>query len=125
MAPTARSGSSRTRSYGTSRSPTTTATPLRRVDVRVVIPKGRDVEKARRIALEIAQPDHCVLASPAPDAGVTEIAETNTVVVVRAWATSANYFLALRDMLTEIQRRLDTTDLSLPKPATGEPPKPS
>jgi hypothetical protein len=55
------------------------------------------------------------MASPAAEATVAEINETNTVVVARAWTTSTNYFPALKDMLTEIQRRLDTTDLSLPK----------
>jgi hypothetical protein len=55
-----------------------TRNPLRRVDVRVVIPKGRDVETARHIALETAQADHRVIGSPAPEASVTEIAETNT-----------------------------------------------
>ena len=101
-----------------------TRNPVRRVDIRVVIPKGRDVEAARRIILEIARADHRVMASPAAEANVTEIGETNTVVVGRAWTTSANYFATLRDVLTEIQRRLDATDLSLPKPDGGGPAKP-
>ncbi len=99
-----------------------TRNPLRRVDIRVVIPRGRDIEKARRITLDIAQADHRVIANPAAEANVAEIGETNTVVVVRAWTASANYLPALRDMLNEIQRRLDTADLSLPKPEAGEPP---
>ena len=93
-----------------------TRNPLRRVDIRVVVPRGRDVEKARRIALEIAQADQRVLVSPPPEAVVTEIGETNSVVMVRAWTASAHYFPALKEMFTEIQRRLDATDLSLAKP---------
>jgi small conductance mechanosensitive channel len=103
-----------------------TRNPLRRVDIRVVIPRGRDVEKARRLILEIAEADQRVLAKPAAvEAVVTEIGETNSVVMLRAWTASANYFQALKDMFTEIQRRLDATDLTLSKPATGEPPKPT
>jgi small conductance mechanosensitive channel len=102
-----------------------TRNPLRRVDLRIVIQRGRDVDKARRISLEVAEADRRVLANPAAEASVAEIGETNTAIVVRAWTASADYFPAFKDMLTEIQRRLDTTDLSLPKPATSEPPKPT
>jgi small conductance mechanosensitive channel len=102
-----------------------TRNPLRRVDIRVVVQRGRDVERARRLILEIAKADQRVLASPAAEAVVTEIAETNSVVMLRAWTASANYFPAFKDMFTEIQRRLDATDLTLAKPATGEPPNPA
>src|SRR5579871_2002509 len=97
-----------------------TRNALRRVDIRVVIPRGRDVEKARRIILDVAQADPRVMANPAPEANVAEIGETNSVIVVRSWTDSANYFPAFRDIFNEIQRRLDATDLSLPKPGTGD-----
>jgi small conductance mechanosensitive channel len=98
-----------------------TRNAVRRVDIRVALPRGRDVEKARRIILDVAQADGRVMTSPAPEANVAEMNETNTVVVLRSWTASANYFPAFRDLFNEIQRRLDATDLSLPQPDAGGP----
>ena len=42
------------------------------------------------------------------------------VLVMRAWSPSASYPETRRDLLDAIQRKLDTTDLSLPRP-DGEP----
>jgi small conductance mechanosensitive channel len=97
--------------------------PLRQMEIRVTIGRGNDIEKARQIILAIAKADDRVTASPAPEVSLAEIAETTMVLAFRAWTPSAHYGEVLRGLIEEIQRRLDTTDLSLPKPEAGEPPK--
>ena len=100
-----------------------TRNALRQVELRVTLGRGNDVEKARQIILDLAKADPRVIASPAPEVSLAEIAETNMVLALRAWTQSATYAATLNALLEAIQHTLDTTDLSLPKPDTGERPQ--
>ena len=102
-----------------------TRNPRRLVELRITVGRRRDVERARQIVLDIARADRRLIGTPAPEVGLVEIAETTMVLVMRAWTPSASYLETRRDLLYAIQRTLETTDLSPPRPDDGEPPKPT
>lgn len=67
----------------------------RRVDFRVTVPYGADIDKARACIRKAIEGVDCVLEDPAPGVNISALVENGLVVSCTPWAASEDYWTAL------------------------------
>ena len=93
-----------------------TANPTRRIDLAVGISYADDTARAREVVAGVLAADPRVLADPAPQVAVAELADSSVNLVVRPWVATRDYW-DVRFALTEaIKRALDAAGISIPFP---------
>jgi small conductance mechanosensitive channel len=93
-----------------------TARLTRRIDVPVGIDYGDDVRAARTALLELAKAHEKVLADPAPDVIVSELADSSVNLVLRAWVNTPDFARTKSDLLESVHRGLPEAGCSIPFP---------
>lgn len=96
-----------------------TAKDLRRVDILAKVGYDEDLDKVRKILLEILADDKRVLKAPAPMIGVLELGEMSVNLTVRAWVQTPDYwdvFFAVQEM---IKKRFGAEKIAVPFPHQG------
>ena len=95
-----------------------TAFDQRRLEVDVGIGYGDDLEAARRVILEAVRGVEGVLADPAPDVLVVELADFSVVLRARYWTlpSRADVLLAQDRVLTAVKGALTEHGIDLPFP---------
>jgi len=93
-----------------------TARETRRVDIPVGVDYGDDVRGARDTLVGFAKAHEKVLADPAPDVIVTELADSSVNLVLRAWVKTGDWAQAKSDLLEAVHAGLPKAGYSIPFP---------
>ena len=88
----------------------------RQVDLRLRIAYGQDVEKARRLLIDLAKSDRRVRAKPAPDVFVAELGEAGIVLAFQSWVSTADFGTVQHHLIEEGLRRLLDAGMEIPAP---------
>lgn len=93
-----------------------TQTPTRRVEWVIGVEYGEDVEKARKVLLEVIQADERIQKDPEPVVWVGELNNSSVDLVVRCWTDNADYWDVLFQNREKIYNRFNAEDISFPFP---------
>jgi small conductance mechanosensitive channel len=90
--------------------------PLRRLDIVVGIAYADDIEKALAAAASVLYSDPRVLADPAPQVMVSDLAESSVNITLRCWIPREKYWDLYFDLRKAIKLRFDAEGLTIPFP---------
>jgi small conductance mechanosensitive channel len=93
-----------------------TSQPIRRVDLSFGIGYGDDVERAERVLREIVAAESKVLAEPAPDIRLHQLADSSVNFVVRAWTSKEQFWNVYWGITRAVKLRFDREGISIPFP---------
>jgi len=93
-----------------------TAYDTRRVDITVGIGYGSSMKKAQEILESLCKGDERVLADPAPQVAVAELADSSVNFVVRPWVKKEDYWGVKFDLTRKIKEEFDANDIEIPFP---------
>ena len=93
-----------------------TAYDTRRVDMVFGIGYGSSIEKAYEVISNILKEDSRVLADPAPQIAVSELADSSVNFVVRPWVKKDDYWPVKFDLTRKIKEGFDENDIEIPFP---------
>lgn len=88
----------------------------RRVDLVIGISYGDDIDKAKAVLRDVVEADTRVLADPAPNIAVTQLADSSVNFIVRPWVATGDYWGVYWDLTEAIKKRLDQEQISIPFP---------
>jgi small conductance mechanosensitive channel len=88
----------------------------RRVDMTVGVAYDADLSHVKKVLNEIISQDERILAEPASQVVVTELADSSVNFVVRVWTKSADYWAVKCDMTETIKNRFDEEGIGIPFP---------
>jgi len=89
---------------------------MRRIELVVGIGYGDDIDLARATVLEILADEPRVLAEPAPNVLVYELAESCVNIGVRCHVANADFFNAKCEIIERIKKAFDRVGISIPFP---------
>ncbi len=92
------------------------AEQTRRVDLVVGISYDSDLLKAKTILQEIISNDPRVLAEPAPNIRLSELADSSVNIIIRPWVKTEDYWDVYWDTLEKIKLAFDANGISIPFP---------
>jgi len=87
-----------------------------RVDLTVGISYNDDIEKAKSIIMDTLMNDNKVLKTPEPTVAVGELADSSVNILVRPYATVANYWDVYFNSLQNVKVALDNAGIEIPFP---------
>ncbi len=90
--------------------------PRRRVDFVFGIAYGDDVDKAKKVILNLINEDERILKDPEPFVAVSELADSSVNLVVRVWAEATNYWGIYFDLQEKVYKTFDKEGLNIPFP---------
>jgi len=90
--------------------------PIRRLDVAVGVAYKEDVEKVRRVLLEVAGANPLALMDPAPIVLFDGYGESSLNFSFRVWAARENWLALKNSIHEEIKDRFDEEDIEIPFP---------
>lgn len=91
-----------------------TAEEKRRIELIYSISYADDIEKAKATMLKTAQGCEKIYKDPAPDAAVTEHAESGVVLVCHVWCRSKDYFEVYYYMMENVKLDFDKENITIP-----------
>lgn len=92
------------------------AKATRRVDMIVGIGYDSDLKLAKQTLLDLIAADDRILADPAPQVAVSELADSSVNFVVRPWVKSADFWGVKFDYTEAVKTRFDELGISIPYP---------
>jgi len=92
------------------------AEPTRRVDLVIGISYDSDLLKAKQLLQQILKEDQRVLAEPAANVAVSELADSSINFVVRPWVNAADYWSVYWDTLEKVKLTFDEQGIGIPFP---------
>lgn len=92
------------------------ANETRRVDMKVGVSYGDDLDKVKKALQDLVAADQRVLAEPACTIAVAELADSSVNFVVRPWVKTDDYWAVMWDMTEAIKKRFDHDGISIPFP---------
>ncbi len=93
-----------------------TAEGTLRVDLNIGIGYGDDIKKAKDVITQVLLDNPKVLNEPAPTVAVSELGDNAINLVVRPYATVADYWDVHFEVLEDAKNALDTAGISIPYP---------
>jgi small conductance mechanosensitive channel len=90
--------------------------PRRRIQHKFGIDYNDSIDEAIALVLEVARADPRILPDPAPWCMVTELAESQVTVELRAWTALADYWVTRYDMLRKVKLAFDAAGITIPYP---------
>jgi len=89
---------------------------LRRVDFTISVEYGSEVDKVKRVTLELVQQDKRIVADPAPFIAVKDLADSSVDFVLRVWTTAPEYWNVFFDMNERIYTEFNKRGIGFPFP---------
>lgn len=89
---------------------------LRRVDMTAGISYGDDMDLAKKLCMDILNQHPNVLAEPAPQVAVSEMADSSVNLVVRPWCHPDHYWDVHFDVTQSIKEAFDANGITIPFP---------
>lgn len=86
----------------------------RRVDLAFGIGYADDIEKAKKLIMDIATSDEDVLQDPAIKVIVTELAASQVTITLRAWCMTENYWDVYFRLTENVKKALDANGIEIP-----------
>jgi small conductance mechanosensitive channel len=90
--------------------------PTRRIDVKVGVSYGDDLDKALAVAKSMLESDPRILPDPAPETAVIALGDSSVDLNLRCWVKAADYWNVLVDLNKTIKQRLDAEGIAIPFP---------
>jgi small conductance mechanosensitive channel len=90
--------------------------PTRRVDMVFGIGYSDDIDRAKGILEGILAQDSRVLAEPAPQVVVSELADSSVNFHVRPWVNTADYWSVFFETTEKVKKAFDAAGVSIPFP---------
>ena len=90
--------------------------PIRRIGLKVGVAYGVDIEKTRRLILEVMEEHPYILVNPGPEVFVDEFGDSAVVLNVRCWAPSTVWFDVRKYLLEAIKKIFDKEEVEIPFP---------
>ena len=91
----------------------------RRVDMVVGIGYGSPIDKAYEIMKNIIAADTRILAEPAVQIAVAELADSSVNFVLRPWVKKEDYWAVKFDLTEKIKKEFDAAGIEIPFPQTA------
>lgn len=88
----------------------------RRFDLNIGIGYEDDIDRAEQIMMGIVGADSRVLAEPAPETFVAELADSAVILTLRYWTLSKDFWPTSREMIKKTKRAFDENGISIPYP---------
>jgi len=88
----------------------------RRIDLVFGIGYGDDLKKAKDILNKLVADDARILADPAPQVALSELADSSVNFVVRPWVKTADYWDVRFDLTEKVKLTFDAQGISIPFP---------
>ncbi|MBN1131593.1 MAG: mechanosensitive ion channel [Bacteroidales bacterium] len=96
-----------------------TTQPKRRIDFSFGIGYGDDIDKARKVLLDLADADNRVLKEDNPPmVAVEALADSSVNMMLRTWVKSEDYWDLFFDMTEKVKKAFDKNGISIPFPQT-------
>ena len=95
------------------------ANDTRRVDMVFGIGYSSSIEKAFEVISSVIKADGRILADPAPQIAVSELADSSVNFVVRPWVNKDDYWGVKFDTTRKIKEEFDANGLEIPFPQTS------
>ena len=93
-----------------------TAYDTRRVDITVGIGYSSSLKKAQEILEGLLKADQRILADPAPQVAVAELADSSVNFVVRPWVKKEDYWAVKFDLTRKVKLAFDEAGIEIPFP---------
>lgn len=93
-----------------------TAKPTRRIDMVFGIGYDDDLREAKKLLEQILQEDDRILAEPAPEVAVLELADSSVNFAVRPHVKTEDYWPVYFYLTEEVKVRFDEAGISIPYP---------
>ncbi len=93
-----------------------TAKGTRRVDMVMGIGYEDDIDKARQIIKDQLAKDERILADPAPQIAVVELADSSVNFVVRPWVKATDYWGVYMAVNEAVKKAFDANGINIPYP---------
>lgn len=90
--------------------------PLRRVDLTIGVEYGEDIQKVRKVLLDLVSKDERILQDPAPFVGLVELADSSVNFTVRLWTKGENYWGVFFDTQENIYQEFGRQGIGFPYP---------
>jgi len=88
----------------------------RRIDLAVGIGYGDSIEQAFETTTELMAADERILADPAPEVMVSELADSSVNLNLRMWVNGADYWNVLFDLTRQVKETFDERGIEIPYP---------
>lgn len=92
------------------------AEETRRVDIVAGVSYSDDLDKVRRVLMDILSADARILKDPAPTIGVIELADSSVNFAVRPWVKTADYWDVFFATQERIKKTFDAEGIHIPFP---------
>lgn len=89
---------------------------MRRIELVIGIGYTDDIDVARKVALDAMNADSRVLAEPAPDVLVYELADNSVNLGIRCHVANADFFVTKCELTERIKKGFDASGVSIPFP---------
>ena len=86
------------------------------MDWTVSVEYGEDVERVRRVLLDIMAAEKRLQPIPAPEVHLTELADSSVNILARAWVNNADYWSVLYEMNERIYTTFNREGINFPFP---------
>ncbi|WP_111656607.1 mechanosensitive ion channel family protein [Isoalcanivorax indicus] len=92
------------------------AMPTRRVDLVFGVSYDADLSKVKEAIKAVLAADERILADPAPNIAVSELADSSVNLIVRPWVNSADYWAVYWGTIEAVKRKFDDEGITIPFP---------
>ncbi|MBQ3887254.1 MAG: mechanosensitive ion channel [Clostridia bacterium] len=86
----------------------------RRIDLIIPISYSEDIDKARKVIMELIRHDDRVIQEKRNRVAVDKLNESSVDLSVWIWCRSADYWLLLEDMMESIKKSFDAHNITIP-----------
>lgn len=90
--------------------------PTRRVDTVFGIAYGDDIDKARKILMDIFEADERIFKEPAPFVKVTELGDSSVNLATRVWSNSSDYWPIKMETMEKVYNQFNAQGINIPFP---------
>jgi small conductance mechanosensitive channel len=90
--------------------------PTRRLDLKVGVGYGDDIDRAMTALAELLEKDARVLADPRPQVMVLALGDSSVDINLRCWSKASDYWDLLFDLTRAVKLKLDAEGISIPYP---------
>ncbi|MBE0640194.1 MAG: mechanosensitive ion channel [Bacteroidales bacterium] len=92
--------------------------PQRRVDFTFGVGYGDDIDKARKIIMDLITADERILKDPVPFVAISGLGSSAVNFAVRVWVNAENFWGVFFDMNENVKKAFDKNNVSIPFPQT-------
>ncbi len=87
-----------------------------RVDITMAVAPDSDLEKARKVALDVISANKYVMKEPAPSVNVLKVGDGMVTFAIRPYATPADYWDAFFTVQEDVRNAFDKNNIAGPTP---------